>query len=167
MTEVGLLFAKVTFFLMYIDLFHPMQWMRVLSTLGAAITGITYLSIFIARLVRTTPTHGRPWRKVPSSSLGFAIPSGAVRLTLDLCIPILPIVATSKLQMTPRRRLGINLIFMSGAAYVLQSEGRESSISSLTGSSACIASALKVYYSYRVTHTSDILWATLPIQIVG
>ena len=115
MTEVGLLFAKVSFFLMYLDIFRPMQWMRILSALGAVTTVMAYLGIFIARVVVTAPIRGRSWVLGPSRSLGFAIPSAVVGLVLDLYILILPITATTKLQMSPRRRLGVNLIFTSGA----------------------------------------------------
>ena len=117
MTEVALLFAKITFFLMYLDIFRPMQWMKVLSILGAIITTAFYVSIFIANFIITTPLHGETWVEATfkTRSLVLAVPQAAVGLVLDLYILILPMIAISKLQLTPRRRLGVNLIFMSGA----------------------------------------------------
>jgi len=117
MTEVALLFAKVTFFLMYLDVFKPMRWMRILSSVGAIITTGFYVGIIIFNLAVTTPGHGESWAEVSTkhNSLVLAVPQAAVGLVIDLYILFLPMIAISKLQLNPRRKLGVNLIFMSGA----------------------------------------------------
>ena len=117
MTEVTLLFAKVTFFLMYLDIFKPMRWMRILSSLGAIITAGFYTGILIANLVISVPRH-ESWAQVAikEGSLVLAIPQAVGGLIIDLYILVLPMIAISKLQLSPRRRLGVNLIFMSGAS---------------------------------------------------
>lgn len=119
MTEVALLFAKVSFFLMYLDVFRPMRWMRIHSSIGAIITTGFYIGIIIFNLVVTTPSHGESWAEVSTkqNSLVLAVPQAAVGLAIDLYILILPMIAISKLQLNPRRKLGVNLIFMSGALY--------------------------------------------------
>ena len=117
MTEVALVFAKVTFFLMYLDIFRPMRWMRIFSIIGALLTVVFYLGIFIANLILTTPAHGESWAQATfkEGALVLAVPQAAVGLAIDIYILMLPMIAISKLQLTPRRRLGVNLIFMSGA----------------------------------------------------
>ena len=116
MTEIAYLFAKLSFFLMYLDVFHPMRWMRILSILGAITTVVFYGGIFIAKIVLTTPIGGETWAEVSlkNRTLVLAVPQAAVGLAINLYILILPMIAFSKLQLTPRRRLGINLIYMGG-----------------------------------------------------
>ncbi|MCJ1243743.1 hypothetical protein MMC30_000940 [Trapelia coarctata] len=149
MTEVALLFAKVTFFLMYLDIFKPMRWMRISSAIGTITTAAFYVGIIISNLVISTPSHGESWAEVSikAGSLVLSVPQAAVGLAIDLYILFLPMIAISKLQLNPRRKVGVNLIFMSGAL-------------------ACIASVLKIYYSSNLNHTADITWATLPVNIV-
>ena len=116
MTEVAFLFTKVTFFLMYLDIFRPMRWMRISSILGAIITTAFYVGIFIANFILTTPLHGETWAEAlfKTRSLVLAVPQAVVGLALDLYILILPIIAISKLQLTPAKRLGVNIILMGG-----------------------------------------------------
>lgn len=118
MTEVALLFAKVTFFLMYLDIFKPMRWMRISSSIGAITTAVFYIGIIIANLVISTPSHGETWAEVSikAGALVLSVPQAAVGLAIDLYILFLPMIAISKLQLNPRRKLGVNLVFMSGAS---------------------------------------------------
>lgn len=48
----------------------------------------------------------------------FSVPRFAVGLVMDIYILILPIVAVSTLQMPPRRKVGIILIFTTGLLQV-------------------------------------------------
>ena len=111
---VVLLFAKVTFFLMYLDIFRPMRWMRICSSIGAVMTSVFYIVMLIANLVLSMTSHGTPWEKLERPTVS-AIHQATGGLLIDIHIWILPITAISKLQMSSRRRLGVDLIFVGGA----------------------------------------------------
>ncbi|MCJ1475064.1 hypothetical protein MMC13_003724 [Lambiella insularis] len=150
LTEVALLFTKVSFFLMYLDIFGPMQWMRVSASLGAFINSAFYLAILIANLIFSTPRPGQTWAAAAvneQGSLALSIPQAVGGLVIDLYILLLPIIAVSHLQLPPRKKIGVILIFMSGLF-------------------AVVASVLKIYYSNVLNHSPDLTWAALPINIV-
>lgn len=113
------LFLKVTFFIIYRQVFGPMRWMRISASIGAIITTLFYTSMSVCSIVFTTPRKGETWLYHATGPLErlnvrFAIPQSCINLVLDLYILILPIVAVAKLQMAPRRKIGIILIFLTG-----------------------------------------------------
>ncbi|MCJ1392999.1 hypothetical protein MMC18_005871 [Xylographa bjoerkii] len=150
LTEVALLFTKATFFFMYLSIFGPMQWMRTSAWLGLLVNTGFYLAVLIANMIFSTPRPGQSWQQAAVSeqgTLALSIPQAVGGLIIDLYILALPIIAVSKLQLPPRRKFGVILIFMSGAL-------------------AVAASILKIYYSYVLINTADLTWASLPINIV-
>ncbi|MCJ1401458.1 hypothetical protein MMC11_004671 [Xylographa trunciseda] len=150
LTEVALLFTKATFFFMYLSIFGPMQWMRIASWLGLLANTGFYLAVLIANMIFSTPRPGQSWQQAAfneQGTLGLSIPQAVGGLIIDLYILALPIIAVSKLQLPTRRKVGVILIFMSGAL-------------------AVAASILKIYYSYVLINTTDLTWASLPINIV-
>ena len=101
---------------MYLDIFYPMRWMKILSILGAILTVNFYSGLFLAKIILITPLHGQTWAEIPlkNRSLALAIPQASVGIAIDLCLLISAKLAISKLQITPERRMGINIIFMGG-----------------------------------------------------
>ncbi|MCJ1421743.1 hypothetical protein MMC32_008109 [Xylographa parallela] len=150
LTEVALLFTKATFFFMYLTIFGPLRWMRISARLGLLVNTGFYLAVFVANMIFSTPRPGQSWQEAvvgEQGTLALSIPQAVGGLIIDMFILALPITAVSKLQLPPRRKLGVILIFMSGAL-------------------AVAASILKVYYSYILINTADLTWASLPISIV-
>ena len=104
---------------MYRQVFGPKRWMRISANLGALLTTLFYVTMSLCAIFFATPRKGESWGRHEGSHLAhlnvkIAIPQSCVNLVLDLYILILPIVAVIKLQMAPRRKLGIILIFMTG-----------------------------------------------------
>lgn len=104
---------------MYRHVFGPKRWMRISANLGAVLTTFFYVTMTLCAIIFATPRKGETWGRLQTSHLAqlnikIAIPQSCVNLFLDLYIPILPIVAVVKLQMAPRRKVGIILIFMTG-----------------------------------------------------
>ena len=112
---VALLFAKMTFFVMYLDIFQPMRWMRICSIIGTITTLGFYSGMIMSNIVLSVPDQGQPWIESSNRALILVVPLATGGLVIDLFILILPIIAISKLQLSPRRRLGVHLIFVSGA----------------------------------------------------
>ena len=93
--------------------------MRISANLGAILTTLFYVPMSVCAIVFATPLKGESWGRHEGSNLArqnirISIPQSCVNLVLDLYILILPIVAVVKLQMAPRRKVGIILIFMTG-----------------------------------------------------
>lgn len=104
---------------MYRQVFGPMRWMRISANVGALLTTLFYVSMSMCAIILTTPRRGETWLQHEGSHLErlnikISIPQSCVNLILDLYILILPSIAVAKLQMAPRRKIGIILIFMTG-----------------------------------------------------
>jgi hypothetical protein len=117
-------FAKLSFFLLYIDLFRPMKWLRYSSYVGATVTVLFYTSVLIATLVFTVPAPGEPWLKVGQSprhvgAINLTLPIACMSLVLDVYILLLPITAVQKLQLPFRRKMGVMAIFLTGGMYAI------------------------------------------------
>ena len=124
LTEIALLFAKITFFFMYLEIFNPMRWMRISSWAGVAVTSAFYLAVLIANLIFSTPRSGQSWAEAAfneQGTLALSIPQAVIGLTIDLYILILPIIAVSKLHLPTQRKIGVIAIFMSGLLYAIAS----------------------------------------------
>ena len=123
LTPPAMLFTKVTFFIMYLDIFRPMRWLRIGAIIGGLVTAIFYAIITICALIFTTPGRHESWLEHVIYSHGyhvdvnFGVPQSSVGLTIDLYILILPILGVSKLQMPTRRKVAVMLIFMSAIVY--------------------------------------------------
>ena len=119
MTAIVWPFAKMTFLLLYIQLFWPMKWLRFASYAGVVVNILYYLSILIATLALTVPHPGQSLLQTVQSSrqakaLKMAVPTASINLALDVYILVLPIAGVSKLQLPTRRKLGVMAVFMTG-----------------------------------------------------
>ena len=115
-------FAKLTFFLMYLQIFWPLKWLRACVYTGIAATTTYYLAVEIFWLAKLTPRHGQTFASVAVSPAEFkvlllSVPTAAVGLGIDLYLLILPITAVAQLQLPTRRKIGVILIFLTGIAY--------------------------------------------------
>ena len=111
--------AKLTFFLLYIQLFRPMAWLRYTCYGGAAFTVSFYTALLIFTLVEVAPRPHESWQEaalrpgqqtVLKPTVGFA----CVGLVLDIFILILPIAGVQRLQLSRKRKIGVIAIFMTG-----------------------------------------------------
>ena len=113
---LGLL--KVSFFILYLQLFAPMRWFRICNWIGIVLTILFYTSMCISQIIFSTPTANETWfsHQVTEGQkhLSISVPITAVGFGIDISILVLPIFAVSKLQMRTKRKIGVMLIFMTG-----------------------------------------------------
>ncbi|MCJ1470231.1 hypothetical protein MMC07_008876 [Pseudocyphellaria aurata] len=147
-----LLFTKITFFLLYLQIFKPMRWLRISAYIGTLVTTAFYIGQTIAQFIFVTPRPGETWfdhaqSQVELKSLVVAVPVSAIGLCIDLYILVLPVIAVNQLQLATQRKFGVILIFMTGIL-------------------ACLGSALSIYYRYVLDHSADLLWNLGPVYTV-
>ena len=114
-----MIFTKLTFYLVYLQVFRPLQWLRIAIYAGASITTAFYLAVEIFLLVSVTPRRGQSWAAAAVSpaeykSLQTSVPTACVGLATDLYLLVLPISAVLQLQLPTRRKVGVILIFLTG-----------------------------------------------------
>ena len=112
-------FAKLSFFLLYIELFRPMKWLRYCSYAGAVVNVLYYFSILVATLVFTAPAPGQTLQQSVQSqrqakALTMPVPIASMNLVLDVYILVLPIAGVSKLQLATRRKIAVIGVFSTG-----------------------------------------------------
>lgn len=165
-----MMFIKITFFFLYLQIFQPMRWLRICAYIGAVFTSLFYLAMTVVLFISSTPRPGETWFShlahqnhltsdtaapqavgdpaVPQVAGDIGITQAVVGLAIDIYILVLPIIAVSRLQMPTRRRIGVMLIF-------------------LTGLLACLSSLLSIYYRKVLIHSNDVTWAEIPVIIVS
>ena len=118
-TPFSLLFTKLTFFLLYFEVFRPLRWLRITVYIGATLTCAFYGAATIMQMILDIPRHGETWaerslsQKKPNSTT-LSIPLAAVGLGFDIILLVIPIAAVLGLHLPTRRKLGVIFIFMFG-----------------------------------------------------
>ncbi len=120
-TTIVFLFLKLTFMLLYLQIFRPNLWLRYGCYLGIGTMTLFYMGIWIAQIYLTSPKPGQSWQddfKSPRylKSLDIAVPLTAASLVFDVYIMVLPIAGVMQLQMSLRRKLETSAMFVTGFA---------------------------------------------------
>ena len=115
-----MLCTKITFFLLYLQLFRPIKVLRVCIYAGMIFTVGFYLSATVAQFYFETPRRGETFVShqlgpLAKNSLNLSIPLSAVGVVIDFYILILPIVAVSRLQLAKKRKIALCLVFGTGS----------------------------------------------------
>ncbi len=110
---------KLSFFLMYIQIFRPMKWLRYASCVGAAVNVLFYISILAATLAFTAPAPGQTLEQSVQSPrqvrvLSLSIPVACMSLVLDFYILLLPIAGVAKLQLPTQKKAWVMAVFLTG-----------------------------------------------------
>ena len=118
-TPFSLLFTKLTFFLLYLQVFRPLRWLRLSICIGAVLTCAFYGAVTIAQTVFQVPKHGVTWLDLALSGGNIngntlSVPLAAVGLGIDITLLVMPIAAVIGLQLPRKRKMGIIFIFMFG-----------------------------------------------------
>lgn len=119
MTAVVWALAKTSFFLMYLQIFGPLIWLRICVYIGLFVNWGFYLAVCIASFYFMVPNPGQTWQEGfrnerYGNAINMTIPIATGSLTLDLYIFLLPLIAVSKLQLSQRKRLGVMAVFATG-----------------------------------------------------
>ncbi|KAJ2986021.1 hypothetical protein NUW58_g5231 [Xylaria curta] len=112
-------FAKTSFFLMYLQVFGPLLWLRVAVYVGLVINWLFYTIVTISGFVYQVPNPGQTWQQGfmnqrYSQSFKWAIPVASGSLILDVYILVLPIIAILNLQLNTKKKLGFIAVFATG-----------------------------------------------------
>lgn len=116
-----MLCTKITFFLLYLQLFKPIKALRFCIYLGMIFTFGFYASATVMQFYFQTPRRGETFvshqlRPLANKSLNLLlIPLSAVGVVIDFYILILPMVAISRLQLAKKRKIGLCLVFGTGS----------------------------------------------------
>ena len=118
-----LAFIKVTFFILYLQLFRPIRGLRVAIWAGGIITVLFYLSYGIELFVLSTPSPGEDWLQhftspAQSKEANLSIPLPAVGLALNLYILVIPLIGIYNLQIPIRRKIGVAMVFLTAIVSV-------------------------------------------------
>ena len=108
---------KLTFFLLFLQIFAPTKHMRWAIWAGFICTFVVYGGFTTAWFVIGTPAPGVSWQQQfmgplqRGNALDYPIP--VMGLIFDIYILILPIVGISGLQLSFRRRMGVAFVFLT------------------------------------------------------
>lgn len=113
---------RLSFYIYFFQIFSPKPVLRWSIWIGAIITTIFYMTITIIMFCLTTPRHGVTLAEQYESILNqktspqltaiFAL--GYFNVLSDLYILALPISGVMGLNLQPKRKAGVILIFMTG-----------------------------------------------------
>lgn len=115
-----MLVTKITFFLLYLQLFKPIKALRFCIYAGMIFTFGFYVSGTVAQFYFETPRRGETFVShnlgpLAKKSLNLSVPLSAVGVVIDFYILILPIVAVLRLQLAKKRKVGLCLVFGTGS----------------------------------------------------
>ncbi|CAD6593000.1 MAG: hypothetical protein ASARMPREDX12_006648 [Alectoria sarmentosa] len=148
--NVAYIFVKITFFILYWNIFKPFRWLKFSIVGGAIVVSGVYIAFTLANLIGATPRAGQTWLESTGSwhyeiGVKISIPLAAWSLVSDVFILLLPISGVLRLQLSLKKRLVLLAVFM-------------------TGFGACICSSLSLYY--RTLLDKDVTYSAVRIQIL-
>ncbi|EAT88234.2 hypothetical protein SNOG_04474 [Parastagonospora nodorum SN15] len=147
-------FAKTSFFLMYLDLFSPVKWLRIGCYVGIIVNWGFYIAVIAASLYYNAPSPGQTWLEGSQNpryagSFNMTMPIASGSLILDVYILLLPVWVVWNLHLNLTRRLGVIAIFA-------------------TGLFCCVASSLSIVYKHKLNgKLGDFTWWTYPILLMA
>ena len=115
----GLGFIKLTFFILYLQLFRPLKSIRLAIWVGAIVSTLFYTLVVVLAFIFTTPRPGENFAthlvsELEQKEIRLAIPQAGISVALDLYILILPIYSVWQLQLSRERKVGVSLVFLTG-----------------------------------------------------
>jgi hypothetical protein len=109
--------AKTSFFLMYLQLFGALQWVRYCCYFGLFACNAFYIGIFIPSVYYQAPGIGQTWQESVMNKRYLKIrevtgPPG--NLALDVYIFIIPLVVVWNLHLSRSKKWGLVAVFGTG-----------------------------------------------------
>ena len=116
------MFIKITFFLLYLQLFQIIRSLRIAIYIGLVFTLLAYSSFTIAWFALGTPSAHETWQQHflgPEQNKGNGLdwPIPIIGLVGDIYIFVIPLVGVYGLQLSLRRKIGVAMVFMTGILY--------------------------------------------------
>lgn len=117
---------KLALYSLIFHAFQPLGYIRWLVYIGVTVSFCFYLATAVINAIMCGPRGGTDQRAYLAGSFSeecssktslfqvFSIASGVVNLANDLYLLVLPLPAILKLNMAPRKKLGVIFIFLAG-----------------------------------------------------
>lgn len=108
---------------LYIRIFAPKKWLRITSYTTLVVTFLFYFVNIPLLGVYCVPRSGEGWdiqlmlRCAKTSIMAPIL--GAVSIAADVFILFLPLPIVLRLNLAPKRKLGLALVFLAGVLYVM------------------------------------------------
>jgi len=163
-------FIKVTFFILYLELFRPIRSLRLAIWFGGILTTVSYAAFTIAWFVLITPRPGESMQvhftgpmQLKAASLAYPIP--VVGLALDIYILVVPLVGIYRLQISKARKFGVAAVFLTAIMFVNPVRLRVTKTNRFYR--AVIASLLRIVYTPAITKDtfSDLTYNIMPLYL--
>ena len=121
-SNIAYIFVKLTFFILYWNIFKPFHWLKIGIIGGAAVVTCVYTAFTLASLIGATPRPGQTWLENSDSPncnicIKLTVPLAAWALVSDVYILLLPISGVLRLQLSPKRKFALLMVFMTGIGY--------------------------------------------------
>ena len=116
--------ARLSFFIMYYQLFWPERWMRIAICVGVTAHTISLIVQLIANLIIQVPRPGETWLEHNLYNEGngvqpyIAVASSVAGCATDLYLLVLPLIAIWRTQLARARKVGVSIAFMTGSLCV-------------------------------------------------
>lgn len=127
---------KTTFFIMYLQIFRPLAWLRRCVYIGLIVVWVWYVGMGTAQMIITSPPPGKGWVESFATprylrTFKLTVPVSVFGLVSDIYILILPLIAISHLQLSKAKKIGVTAMFS-------------------TGFICCMASSVTLYFQHRI-----------------
>lgn len=162
--------AKLSLFLLYLDIFRPNIRLRYAIYIGTAVVSMFYIATFVAFAVFSIPRPGKSeLAHILSPSISKDITLGLIQggfsVATDFYILCLPIPVVWNLQLPMKKKIGILAIFMTGLLWDIQCTFGSSAIHADLCNSACIASTVSLYYRAKMGRHDDVTWKLVSVLL--
>ena len=118
---------KLSLFLLYLEVFARLRWLKYLVYFGIIFTGLFYFSSMAALLGLCAPPYDATQLEYLSTitspqcdgrSKAVNVVLGIVNIVSDFYILVLPLPAVWSLQLPTAKKVGVSAIFLTGIGYV-------------------------------------------------
>ncbi|KAF7907916.1 hypothetical protein EAE99_011827 [Botrytis elliptica] len=119
LSTVTLGIAKLTFLLFYLTLFSPNRILRYMIYFGMVVTILVFLGFTLAQTILLVPHPGENWLEMyqdprEMAVLKISVPISVTSFIVDIYTFIIPITGVSGLKLSPKRKIGVLIVFITG-----------------------------------------------------
>ena len=116
-------FIKLSLFVLYLEIFGRLRWLRYSALIGMIITGLFYFASAIIYAVPCSPRNGHNQTAYLQAIVSpqclttrpMMVVIGAASVVSDLYLVILPLPAVWSLQLPFRKKIGVSAMFLTGS----------------------------------------------------
>ncbi|TGO56336.1 hypothetical protein BCON_0079g00300 [Botryotinia convoluta] len=140
-------FVKLSIFVMYLEIFEALRWMKICVYIGATFCSAFYLAGTILLFYLSTPFGSETFATMIFSHrqvvfLRVGVPMAAISLGIDIYLFILPLIAVSKLRIPTKKKTLV-----------------------MVGLLACLGSLLSLIYRVIMVRSDDKSWKGISVVI--